>query len=86
MPIRKYDKNEPYARRAAYARMKAQARYRGEPWEFKFETWIQMWDEHNLWHLRGRAGDSYCMKRIDTEKPWSPDNTAVMIRKLVYQK
>lgn len=64
-----------------WARTRAQARRRGEPWdpEFTRERWREIWGEH--WQDRGRGLDDYNMIRIDFELPWMESNVLVCRRR-----
>jgi len=64
------------AQHLAYCRMKAQANFRREPWEFTLDQWIEQWQP--LWHQRGRGSLEYCMIRLDYALPWRTDNTAIV--------
>lgn len=64
--------------RLAWSRQRAQARYRGEPWELDFDVWWEMWEP--LWHLRGMATDDYCMIRRDDNLPWQESNVLLVQR------
>lgn len=65
--------------RLAYARAQAQARFRGEPWQFTWDTWWQLWEP--WWQWRGMGADDYCMIREDHSEPWSPRNCWVVPRR-----
>lgn len=62
----------------AFSRQRAQARFKGEPWQLTFEEWWELWQPH--WHLRGNAPTSMNMIRRDTEKGWYWDNVQVTVR------
>jgi hypothetical protein len=62
----------------AWRQQKNQAQWRGETWSLDFDSWIELWGD--LWHLRGRQVDDYCMTRRDWELPWTLDNTHVITR------
>jgi hypothetical protein len=62
----------------AWMRMKAQADFRGEPWDLSFDEFISFWQTY--WPQRGKASDQYCMTRCDPDGAWSPDNVEVVTR------
>jgi hypothetical protein len=55
-----------------------QAQYRNEGWDLDFDTWVSLWGD--LWQLRGRDRDGYCMTRRDWDKPWTKKNVEVITR------
>jgi hypothetical protein len=61
-----------------WMKMKAQAKFRGEAWALPFEDYELAWA--GRWSQRGRAGTDLCMIRVDTDLPWSLDNTDVISR------
>lgn len=62
----------------AFARQKAQAKYRGEGWQFDFDSWWQMWQP--FWSQRGMRREDLCMIREDAQQPWRPDNCVIVTR------
>lgn len=64
--------------RRAYARMKAQAKFRREnfllSWDEFYEIWIAVW-EH-----RGSRREQLCLSRIDFALDWSIDNVQIITR------
>jgi len=62
----------------AWHRMRAQAIYRGEPWDLSFEQFQTAWGAN--WEMRGRAADQYCMTRLDPSAAWCPQNVDVIRR------
>lgn len=64
--------------RVAWNRQRTQARFRSEPWDFSFEDWWAIWEPK--WEIRGREQEDWCMIRVDTTKPWSPDNVQIVNR------
>ena len=68
------------ARNMTWHRMRAQANYRGEPWELSFDDYREFWPTEELWAQRGRSTESLCMTRIDPEGPWSRSNAVVLPR------
>lgn len=68
----------PHQQYIAWLKMKAQADFRGEPWQFSFEDFQQVW--HGHWHLKGRARDNYCLTRINIQMPWQQGNVECIPR------
>lgn len=62
----------------AYLKHKAQSDFRGEAWEFDFESWRQIWAPH--WNRRGRATDDLCMTRRDPTQAWRANNCYLLTR------
>jgi hypothetical protein len=69
----------PHQQHIAWHRMRAQAVFRGEPWQFEFNQFQEVWNSH--WHLRGRGSEEYCLVRIDYDLPWSTDNVELIQRR-----
>ena len=63
----------------AYGLARAQAMFRGEPWLFTFETWVDTWGV--MWCLRGRASRDLCMTRCDLAGAWEPANVMLIQRR-----
>lgn len=57
-----------------YERQRYNALYRGIPWEFTYETWLEWWKSTGKLAERGRKSHEYCMCRIGDSGPYSPDN------------
>jgi hypothetical protein len=57
---------------------RAQARFRGEPWDLTFEQWVEVWGIN--WNLRGRGAHDLCMTRRDPSEPWNPANAILIER------
>ena len=70
---------EEHKRYRAFIQQKNQAQFREEGWDIPFEAWLEMWGD--LWPLRGRTRDSYCMTRYDPFGPWDRENTMVIERR-----
>ena len=68
----------PHAQYLAWLKMKAQAAFRGEPWQFAFEEFQAAWGD--LWQLRGRGKDDYCLTRCDIQTPWALNNVECIPR------
>lgn len=64
--------------RLAYDRAHCQARFRGEGWQWTYELWWRAW--RDSWHLRGRGQLDLMMVRIDPDRPWGPQNYALVER------
>lgn len=75
------DTNEMYY---AWMKRKAQAKFRHEEWELKWEDFYELWKDN--WHQRGRLPDDLCMTRDDIEKPWSKENTILINRRRHLQR
>lgn len=60
--------------------MRAQAIYRGEPWDMDFSTFCEFWPDEALWNQRGRATEALCMTRLDPAGPWDRTNSVVLPR------
>ena len=73
------DKPELHAALVPFLRQKAQAAFRKEPWKFKFEEWLAVWN--GRLSLRGRKANSLVMARKDWGKPWSTTNVEIISRK-----
>jgi len=67
-------------RNKTWHRMRAQANYRGEPWQLSFDDYRDFWPTEELWAQRGRSTESLCMTRLDPELAWSRSNTVVLPR------
>ena len=53
MPRYIYDRSIPSEDRTAYARQKAQAKYRRQEWAFTIDTWLDMWNTSGVKEHRG---------------------------------
>lgn len=62
----------------AYELNRVQATFRGESWQFTFDTWCAVWGVN--WSQRGRASTDLCMTRINMSGAWSPDNVMLIER------
>jgi hypothetical protein len=67
-------------RNRCWHRMRAQAIFRGEPWDMDFDTFCEFWPDETTWAQRGRQTESLCMTRLDPEKAWSRSNSVVLPR------
>ena len=61
-----------------WARHRAQANFRKEPWHLDFKTWCEVWGD--LFAQRGRTRDSVCMTRTDLDGGWTRDNVMIITR------
>jgi hypothetical protein len=68
----------PHAQYLAWLKMKAQADFRGEPWQFAFEDFQQVWSA--FWNRRGRGSEDYCLTRTDIDLPWHVNNVECVPR------
>lgn len=64
-----------------YARMKAQAKFRGDEWAFTCDEWYDMWVESGVMEHYGREPHQYCMVRKDPIESWSRKNTIIISRR-----
>ena len=62
----------------AFCQQRNQAQYRGEQWTMSFDEWFTVWGD-KINH-RGQTTDSYCMKRLDRQAPWSVNNVHIIPR------
>lgn len=62
----------------AWGRARAQAAFRNELWELKFEQWESVWGDN--WHLRGRTRGCLQLVRKNSLKPWKKTNVMLMDR------
>ena len=62
----------------SWQRVKAQAAYRGEAWDFSFKDYVAVWGDQ--WHRRGRTQDALQMMRRDFDKPWTRRNVIIVNR------
>lgn len=67
-----------HAQYCCWLKMKAQADFRGEPWELSFEDYQRAWQGH--WHLKGRGILAYCLTREDPDLGWHLDNVVCIPR------
>lgn len=61
-----------------WARHRAQAHHRKEPWHLDFATWSEIWGD--LFERRGRTRESFCMTRTDLSGGWTVDNVMIVTR------
>lgn len=68
-----------HERHTPYHKMRAQANFRGEPWELTFADFCDFWTR-DRWPCRGRASTDLCLIRVDVEYPWSRSNCCIVER------
>lgn len=66
--------------RLRWLRHKAQAKHRGEPYEFTYQSWRAVWQESGKQDKMGRLSHQYTMVRRDPTQAWRPDNVKVIQR------
>jgi hypothetical protein len=66
--------------RLRWLRHKAQAKHRGEPYEFTYQGWRAVWQASGKQDEMGRLSHQYTMVRIDPTQAWRPDNVKVIQR------
>jgi hypothetical protein len=64
----------------AWLKHRAQARYRGEPYELTWEDWQAIWPTE-LFLQRGRSAEQLCLVQIDPDLGWIPSNVQVITRR-----
>jgi len=70
--------------RLSWSRMKAQAKFRNEPWDITWEQYQEIWA--GRWHLRGSTPGSLCISRIDWSDGWHMDNIELVFREQLWIK
>ena len=63
-----------------FIQQRNQANFRKEEWTMTFAEWKSVWDQSGQWENRGRTKDTFCMTRLDVEKPWTVDNAIIVTR------
>lgn len=61
-----------------FLKMRAQAKFRNEPFELEFEEFYNLWN--GSWHKRGRGAEDLVCARIDWQIGWSLDNIYLITR------
>lgn len=69
-------------RRLAYLRIKAQAKYRNEPFSLTIEDWREFYPTEESMAQKGRLGKSMVLTRYDYEQGWTRANTIKVCRKI----
>lgn len=64
-----------------YARHRAQAKYRGEPYELTAQEYYDVWCQSGVMAHCGRTHGGYSLYRIDIRKPWQVGNITVITRR-----
>ena len=67
--------------RMRWLRHKCQAKYRNEPYDFPYDSWLMVWQDSGKMDLMGRRKGAYTMVRIDPKLPWHISNVAIMERR-----
>jgi hypothetical protein len=62
----------------SFLRMRAQCKYRNEPFELTFDDYRDIWS--GSWHRRGRTNGSLNITRIHKDEPWTRSNTHLVTR------
>ena len=70
-----------YKKLLDFQRARAQAEFRGEPWQLTEDEYRKIWND-DRYNRRGRAVEKLCLTRIDSHGPWAKGNIAVMSRQL----
>jgi len=76
--ILNYSSQLESTQRLCYARHRAQAKHRGEPYTLTFEDFKAIWGEQ--FEQRGKAVEALCMSRRDKALGWTPTNTIIVTR------
>jgi hypothetical protein len=74
----KYVKAYNQTPKGKYIRQRANAKRRGIPWEFTFDTWWDVWEKSGKWEQRGKEANQYVMSRVHDDGPYSPGNVKVI--------
>lgn len=64
----------------AWAKHKAQAKFRNEEHTLTWEEWKSIWT-NDLFEQRGRGADSLCLMQQDIRKGWHVDNVSIITRR-----
>jgi hypothetical protein len=70
--------------RTGYNRMKAQCKFRKEPFYITWEQFQDLWKGN--WHNRGHALTCMCLSRKDDALPWNIENTQLIYREDWHRK
>jgi hypothetical protein len=62
-----------------YMNHKKNAKIRGIPWEFTYDTWYDIWITSGHLEHRGRRAGEYCMSRFNDTGPYSPTNVFIQL-------
>ena len=75
---RAYDLPSPWGTR--YARHRAQAKYRNEPYELSAQEFYDVWYSSGRHQEIGKTRGRYTLIRVDRSLPWSKGNCSVIQR------
>lgn len=64
----------------AYAKHRAQAHYRNEPYELSHDDWVELWPRE-LFDKRGRGGLDLCLARCCHAQSWNINNVHIVTRR-----
>lgn len=78
--IKAYTDGFTNARRLAWLRSSAQARFRNEAWSLTFDEFCHFWSSENLWARRGRSTQDLVLTRIDVSQGWTTANCVIITR------
>lgn len=73
-----------WEQRLSYLRMRAQAKYRNEPFTLPWEDYLRMWE--GQWFNRGSMKGSLCLSRKDWTQGWTTDNVEIVTREVHWGK
>lgn len=76
---RRYKDEFDHVRHIAYLRMKAQCKFRSEPFDLTIEEFFELWPQE-LWSQRGMRAEQLVMVRQDPEGSWTKSNCLVVTR------
>jgi hypothetical protein len=73
---------DPFERERYYAftKHRAQANFRGEPYELTHEDWCELWP-YDKFVCRGRGGQDLCLSRQCHAQSWNINNVKVCTRR-----
>lgn len=60
-----------------YVTQRGNAKYRGIPWLFTFDSWLLVWEASGHWEDRGVKRGQYVMSRFGDVGPYSPENVEI---------
>jgi hypothetical protein len=78
LKVKTYGLPQPWSTR--YARHKAQAKYRNEPYQLSPADYYDLWLASGHSGEAGRKRGQYTMIRVDRGKPWEPGNISIISR------
>lgn len=68
--------------KAAFNSQKANAKYRGVPFELTFEQWLGIWKKSRKLHLRGCKKGQYVMAREGDRGAYAVGNVSIILASL----